>query len=225
MGIALSFDTDWCDPEMVTWLQHELLTHGARATFFCTETRDKEAYEIRKPNEIAIHPSPLSNLFGTEIREHMSWLAKLYPEARGVRNHCLHQDTRLLSFAHENGFEYESNSLMFLVPGLRYWTRPSGLVSVPIYWEDDVYFSYEAGVTFDMGDLWLNAPGLKVLSFHPVHVWANTESQDDYALFKGSDIVSRKYGVGIRSLFMQFLRWWGPSCTTIGEAIARHKEG
>jgi hypothetical protein len=193
MGIALSFDTDWCDPGIVNWLQHELLTHGARATFFCTETRDKEAYEIRKPNEI--------------------------------RNHCLHQDTRLLSFAHENGFEYESNSLMFLVPGLRYWTRPSGLVSVPIYWEDDVYFSYEAGVAFDMGDLWLNAPGLKVLSFHPVHVWANTESQDDYALFKGSDIVSRKYGVGIRSLFMQFLRWWGPSCTTIGEAIARHKEG
>ena len=201
---------------MVDYVQDKLKLFGARATFFCTG--GCVPYEIRSPNEVGIHPNPDINW-----RDDVKFCREiLYPEARGLRSHRLYQSSSELSWVREFGLEYESNTLMFLIPNLRMWTRPDGLVSVPIYWEDDVYLAYRAGVTFDIYDLRLNTLGLKVLNFHPIHVYMNTETIEDYQKSKGGQFVSPHGHPGIGSLFEQVLRWWGTKCVTVGEAVDSH---
>ena len=111
---------------------------------------------------------------------------------------------------------------MYMQPGLSPWARPDGLVSVPIYFEDDVYFSYE-NPSFDYN--WWPVPmwsDLQVFSFHPIHVFMNTCSPEHYQSFKGKSydelLGLERNQLGIETILDQVLRIT-QDILTVGEAV------
>ena len=85
--------------------------------------------------------------------------------------------------------------------------HPSGLVRLPIFWEDDDYFS--CSPDWDIGTLGLDRPGVKCFDFHPIHLYLNTYSPDQYRhakqnRFSSESLKEAEYNgsdKGIRSLF------------------------
>ena len=115
-----------------------------------------------------------------------------------------------------------SNDLMFLQPRLTPWYDWSGLVRVPIFWEDDVHCVYfERQFSLDL--LQLERPGLKVLNFHPVHLSLNTRDLREYRQAK--DDLARGQGApgpGVRTLFEALASQVAPDeLATLGEIAAR----
>jgi hypothetical protein len=155
--------------------------------------------------ETGLHPNFLSDPDEDAV---LSRVLTAFPAAVGVRSHELYFDSRLLPLFQRKGVRYFSNDLMFLHAGLEPYYDWSGLVRLPLYWEDDVHCLYFDG-RFDCAALRLDQPGLKVLNFHPVHLFLNTREIVDYQAAKpvlADPVAARKLrreGPGIRTLFLE----------------------
>ena len=108
----------------------------------------------------------------------LDFLAQMVPEARGVRAHGLLMSTALLVEYGRRGLVYESSYLLEGTPGLTPAVAWNGVVRLPIYWEDDVQMLH--GRAFQLDDLGLGRPGLKIFNFHPVHVALNSPDLHAY---------------------------------------------
>jgi hypothetical protein len=132
-----------------------------------------------------------------------------------------------------HGLEYESNVFLPGHPGLQPVRRFEELVSIPFYWSDDKHL--ERGSPFEIEALNLDASGLKVLNFHPIHVYMNTTSPEHYASFKGDyqdvDALARRRdgdAPGIGLLFARVLAELGrrgQGRLTLGDVSERHFAG
>src|SRR5262249_35710266 len=107
--------------------------------------------------------------------------------------------------------EYFSNDLLFLHRNLHPIYDWSGLVRLPIYWEDDVHCIFFQN-QFRLGDLMLESEGMKIFNFHPIHLYLNTNEFPQYLASKDElrDMKTakrhQKKGEGIRSLFLELLK-------------------
>ena len=203
-GLCLSFDLDWA-PEFVLEDFHDLLRFaGLPATLFCTHRSEMVGKLLELPAcEAALHP----NL--QDADDEPAALRQLHDDFRGasgVRVHRLYYHSGLLRLFHEAGLRYLSNDLEFLTGGLGPRYDWSEMVRLPIYWEDDVHATLLPD-RFDLDALRLEAGGLKVLSFHPIHLYLNTSGMDRYLACKG-DLrdpdkmrAQRRAGKGARTLF------------------------
>jgi hypothetical protein len=207
--VCLSLDLDWAPDHVLEDTRALLAEAGLPATIFATH---------HTPGVVA-----LSNLAGVEMGVHpnflgapdenvaLSRLLSDFPGAVGVRDHLLFYHSRLLPLFAHKGMRYFSNDLMFLHPGLGPYYDWSGLVRLPIYWEDDVHCLYYDN-RFDLDTMKLDQPGMKILNFHPVHLFLNTRDEADYQAAKPDlqDPVAarahRQDGPGIRTLFLDVVR-------------------
>lgn len=208
-AVCFTFDIDWAPEPMIDALRELLAAHDLPATIFCTHPSPATERLLALPRcETAVHPNFLSGRPpGAVLDEVLGW----FPAARGVRNHGLSYSSRLLPLLHRAGAAYLSNDLAFLQPDLRPTYDWSGLVRLPIYWEDDVHCVYFDGVpadhAFDPARVPLDRPGLHILDFHPVHLFLNTGDLSVYTAAKerlrdpDQARALRNPGPGVRTLF------------------------
>ncbi len=91
---------------------------------------------------------------------------------------------------------------------LKPWRLWNNLIRVPYNWEDDVHCMY--GLEEGMSSF-MKSPGLKVLDFHPIHIFLNTESLDLYEHTRSvhhspKELIKHRYlGHGTRNRFLDLV--------------------
>lgn len=225
-AVCFTFDIDWAPEPMIDALRERIAAHDLPATIFCTHRSPATERLLALPRcETAVHPNFLS---GRDPGEVLDEIRGWFPAARGVRNHGLYYSSRLLPLLHRAGAAYLSNDLAFLEPDLAPRYDWSGMVRLPIYWEDDVHCVYFDGApsddAFAPARVPLSGPGLAVLNFHPVHLYLNTRDLSAYMAAK-QDLrdpdkapALRNPGPGVGTLFESLARAAARrTCKTLGE--------
>ena len=172
--LVLTFDTDWA-PQFV--LDHVLgmaAEAGVAATAFCTGPCDlPPGGKI----EAALHPNFLpGSTQGENEDQVLDYLQGHWPGAVGMRSHSLYWHSGLYQKLNQRGLIYDSSLIMPLHPGLLP-VKFRGVTRFPIWWSEGVLFRCGLGLeAFDPPGL--GRQGLKVLLFHPIHVYLNTSDLD-----------------------------------------------
>ena len=222
--IFLTFDIEWAEDAVLSDTIDLIEAAKVSATWFVThETpllarlRDNPAFEL------GIHPNfnPLLNgntAQGRDAEEIVDRLMAIVPEARSVRSHSMTQSSRLQNLFKARGLEFECNhfipeqSAICLKP----WRLWNGMTKVPYCWEDDVAALYARMEAF--GEL-ENRAGLRVIDFHPIHVFLNTAEMGHYDvtrdLHRHPEILRKCRNtekIGARDVLQTILEW-GQKCT------------
>lgn len=184
-NIFLTFDIDWACDKVLEDTIDLVEKADIAATWFVTH--DSPLLERLRTNpkfELGIHPSFNFLLEGNpgngrNIEEVTNRLLAIVPDAKSVRCHSMTQNTRILQLFCDKGLVYDCNHFVPVQSGiqLKPWKLWNGLVKVPHYWEDDAAFIYND--MFDIRTL-CRRRGIKVFTFHPIHVFLNTENTERY---------------------------------------------
>lgn len=181
--IVLTSDQDWAPSWATDALLGSWREAGVAGTFFVTNACQSLAgVGLQDGIELAWHPNFMAgSSHGSSTEEVLSTLRELVPNSLGVRSHYLVRSTALLQEYGRQGLLYEASDLMDAQPGLRAIPSWNSVVRVPIYWADDVHAMH--GRAFELSAMDLDAPGLKVFAFHPIHVALNTRTLSGYRAF------------------------------------------
>jgi hypothetical protein len=213
--IFLSLDTDWAHDDVLADSIDLIEDAGVAATWYITH--DTPLLKRLRDNpmfELGIHPN--FNLLlqgrekgGLDAEEVIDRLLEIVPEAKSVRSHSLLQSERLMDMFAERGLKHVSNTY---VPRsseitIKPWFLWSGLVVVPHSFQDNVE------LRLGRKSIEYNNHGLRVLDFHPIHIFLNTESLDRYENTRHlhrqpSDLMKYRSAdpEGVREIFKQILK-------------------
>lgn len=210
LTFSLTFDTDWVPQFMLDDVLDLLTAAGLPGTFFCTG----QYAPFPAGMEIGLHPNflPGSSMGSTE-EECLDHIRRIYPEAIGSRSHCYYWHSRLRSLFLSRELRYDSSQLLPLQGGLRPHSF-FGLTHFPVWYSDGLHMRLEAACD-RFSPEGIHEPGLKVLLFHPLHIFLNTRSvQESRQLLSGRQVYEtteaivqkRRSGHGMRTLFLAALR-------------------
>lgn len=218
--ICFSFDVEWACDEVIADTCSMLEEHGVRGTFFVTHAN----VNVGK-HERAIHPNfrrdgdiyrilpDAGKASDSEVYRHVVRTALQYaPEAKGVRSHSLLFDSTLLPIYRDCSLEYDASYRLELVAHLRPFMKQHGILEIPTYYAD--FYDLVTGATrFDVDNLLLGQPGLKVLDFHPNLIYTNAKTEEAYVrskqFYKDPErlLAARESGAGTRTLLLDLLRY------------------
>ncbi|WP_300800178.1 hypothetical protein [uncultured Desulfovibrio sp.] len=210
LTFSLTFDTDWVPQFILDDVLSLLQDAGLPGTFFCTSPYAPFPATM----EAGLHPNFLNgSTMGSSEEECLAFIRRLYPQAIGSRSHCYYWHNRLRNLFLAQGLRYDSSQLLPLQPNL----RPHavfGLTHFPVWYSDGVHMQLGADcATFSPAGL--EDPGLKVLLFHPLHIYLNSRSvQESKTLLGGCEVpavtetlrAKRRSGQGMRTLFLAALK-------------------
>jgi hypothetical protein len=188
---AITLDLDWAPDFMIDAAAQALLDREVRATWFVTHTSPAVERLAEHPDlfELGIHPNFLAgSSHGSTPEEVVAHCAALVPGARAVRTHCLLQSTPLHD-ALLAGSDVDVDVSLFLpgatgVEPVVQWSPGGRLLRLPYVWQDNMEM-YAPDPNWDTEAV-LDAPGLRIFDFHPVHVWLNSASFEPYERLKAS---------------------------------------
>lgn len=179
--IHLTLDLDWAPDFVLAPVFAELARAGVAATVFATHATPL----LQSPDpawEIGLHPA-LSDLAAAAGA--IASLKEAFPQARCLRNHSLVMSSRLLPLLAHSGITCTSHYAMYGMAGIAPVRLPFDVVEYPIWYMDDVHAlcwdeADEDGIVAALFD----TPGVKVLAFHPIHIYLNSSSLDAYEAAK-----------------------------------------
>jgi len=206
--IGITVDIDWAPDEVVEYFVNLLEQYRVKATLFATHESNLIKSLDSTKYEVGIHP-----IFhdGCDYNKILEELMCIYPKAIGVRSHSLFESSQILQLFLDNGLKYDVNTFIPLREGLYPFMRLNKLVRIPYYWGDAANFSTQT--TFELSELQIYKKGLKIYSFHPIHVFMNTNSTGHYNSYKSyyhePDILinHRNAGKGTQTLFKELLEY------------------
>ena len=224
--IHLTFDQDWA-PAWATRAVLDIVTQAnCKATFFVTHDCPSLS-DLRTSGrfELAWHPNFLpGSSHGDTIEEVLAYLAQIVPEAQGARAHTLIRGTPFLQAYGARGLHYDAADLHDGIHGLSVFQSWTGLLRIPIFFEDDVHL--QRGLPLDAAALELERPGLKVLSFHPVLLALNAVELGSYEALK-ANLSAR--GIGLTEAspddFAPYLPKAGPGVRDLLTVVAPRCRG
>jgi len=229
--VCITLDVDWASDEVLAAALALVDELDVPVTLFCTHPTSVLDGLDPSRIEIAWHP----NFLGAgDDEQQVEQMARWFPAATGVRAHALYFHSRLAPAYLRRGIRYLAHDLRFGVSGLapvRHW---SGLVDVPGFWEDDVHALYFDG-DFSPDRVDLEAPGLRVFDFHPIHLALNTDRMARYEAAREDAEAGRPLdahvnpGLGSRTLLRSVVegiraRPDRHRFTTVGEVARRFDE-
>lgn len=179
--IGITCDVDWAPESVIEYTLDLFESNKICCTLFATHKSQVLDNCNRNYFEIGLHPNfnfLLNNKSDKSFTEIIDDLKILYPEAMGIRSHCLTQNTIMTEAIAKRGFSYESNDLVPFgknLPGIKLWNN---LVRIPIIWEDDLHWRYNKG--FENHGIDMNEQGVKIFNFHPIHIFLNTPTAAFY---------------------------------------------
>lgn len=212
----ITLDTDWVPQFIMDYVLSLLGSYGIKSTLFLTGN-----YEL--PNndliEASLHPHFLAALEeGKSFEDVIVELKSLIPTAIGNRSHQLFWHNKLTNVFLNNGILYDSSVFLPFHPGLKP-IKVNKLVKMPYWWGDG--FHIRNGFYLDRFDVpGKDKPGLKILNFHPINIYLNMNSIDEYVKMKQAitdlqavDIDDLRYfrckGFGMESFFLSVLEHIG----------------
>lgn len=124
---------------------------------------------------------------GNNEQEVLEWLSARFPGARTARSHVFHESSYEWEKLAAKGIVADSQVCTVYNPEIQPLLHWSGILRLPVFFEDDVFYSYES----DKLDLkhvyrYLFTPGLKILNFHATFVACNIPSKPYYEGVKSS---------------------------------------
>lgn len=214
--IGLTFDLDWAPDFVIKYVFDHLEKLNLPATVFCTHPSTLLQGNCYSQIERALHPNFSSNSTqGQTPDEVMGYLKGMYPKGIGVRSHSLTFTASHWNLFQRHGIKYESNLVLSYQPDLRPYYHHKGILRIPCFWADDNHVLYRKG--FNVDDMRLHLPGLKVVIFHPMNIYLNLghdlEPMDRVKalgipfpeLTEGQIRPMVREGLGIKELFHSFL--------------------
>jgi hypothetical protein len=175
-------DTDWCPEEVLRYSLALFEKHALPCTVFATGHYETLGHYDASRIEIGLHPNfkdTTAEGYEAKLRE----LCKMYPQAQGVASHAMMSSTPLLHLFKQCGMKYDRNLLRYKDSNATAFYYFNGLLRLPIFWEDDIWFTVEPGVPFT-AELLANESFRCIFNFHPIHLYLNTESPLHYQSFK-----------------------------------------
>ncbi len=170
--VAISIDVDWAHDEVIEYLCAIFDQYRIRATFFCTH---KITLQCVRKHELAIHPN-----FTRDKTEYQTLkeLIELYPEAKGIRNHTLYLHGGLFDLYRQFGVEYDSN---YFLPdqNIAPFLIVENVVELPMFFTDDALHLINHD-SYNVAERITKEKGLKIFTFHPIHVFLNTKDGSEY---------------------------------------------
>lgn len=176
---CLTFDIDWGHDAVIADTLDLIDKAGVRTTWFITHDTPMITAIAAGGHELGLHPNfnPLLSGDGGTASDVLDRLHQLAPDARSLRSHSLTRSSRLAQLFKQRGLTHESN--LFIPPAagpVPPWRDFTGLIQVPIRWEDDVRLLDpsigEATEHFHLP--------VYVMDFHPIHIFLNSLTIDDY---------------------------------------------
>lgn len=191
MSVAITLDIDWVPDGVIDAVAARLIAAGVRATWFVTHASAAVDRLRAHPAlfELGIHPNFLAgSTHGTTPTDILHHCMALVPDARVMRTHSLVQSTPLLEcVARETPIAVDVSLHVPLHRGLHAITQPLDsrpLQRLPFWWEDD-YEMYRRPPEWDLVPrLEQGGDGLRILNFHPIHVFLNSASLQAYGNVK-----------------------------------------
>ena len=189
--LALSFDIDWAPDFVIDEVAQVLVSNSVKATWFVTHASPAVYRLAKRPDlfELGIHPNFLPGSdHGRTPAEVLAFFNKIIPSAVSVRTHALVQSGPIFDeILTHTKVTVDSSLFLPRMPAIRpvpYWRRGTRtLWRLPIFWSDIAETEMEAP-DWTLESLLSTGPGLKVLDFHPIHVYLNSTDGQSYAQFK-----------------------------------------
>ncbi len=180
-------DQDWA-PVWASRTYFELVRKlGVPAHLFCTQPCP-EVVRARAEGVTTIgwHPNFLpGSSHGDSIEEVISYMQRHFPSATTSRTHVFLESTFISAGLAAAGIRADSQVATLYQPGLEPLLHWTGVLRLPVFFEDDIFFGDEAPeLCLDDVVKSLFSPGLKVFNFHPTFVACNIPSRQYYEKHK-----------------------------------------
>jgi hypothetical protein len=176
MDFVLTSDLDWASDYCIENFLAIAARFSVKPTIFVTH----ESAAIRKAAregrvELGIHPNFLPHsTHGECIESILAHVLGLAPHAAAVRCHRYVAGPEIERALAERGLRIDSNVCCHLERGLAPVDLATGLLRLPVFFEDDVHWMHGMSWRFaDHASAFFSA-GLKILNFHPFFVALNT---------------------------------------------------
>jgi hypothetical protein len=185
--LFLTFDIDWCSDEILIYLLDILEEYGVKATFFVThKTSLLEKMRANLDIELGIHPNfnPLLNgsfQYGKNATEVISYYKRIVPESISIRSHSLSHNGTFSSIYENQGLKYDCNTYIPYYSQIKLspWLDTNeNVLKIPHFFADDGVLFQKTGLK-SLSSI-INKDGLKVLDFHPIHIFLNSENLERY---------------------------------------------
>ncbi len=181
-SLCLTIDIDWAHDAVIADALAIIAEAGVSATWFVTHTTPILADIRATPRqELGLHPNFNPLLDGAEgnAGDTLLRIRDVVPDATSVRSHSLTRSSKLAVLFREHGMTHESNYFVPPAAGRRIepWRDFSGLLQVPIRWEDDVRL-LDTTIGEPAAHLGTLLP--LTVDFHPIHLYLNTTTISDY---------------------------------------------
>jgi hypothetical protein len=176
-------DQDWAPEWAISIFLERVHRWGQPAHVFRTSPSALLDEAVRKGIiEQGWHPNFLpGSSHGASVEEVVQYCQRVFPGARTTRSHCFAEDSFRMRALAKAGIVADSQNPTpcqgYLLPMI----HPSGILRMPVYFEDDVAFdAVDQAFTIDVFRKTLFTPGLKILNFHPTFVGCNTPNLAHY---------------------------------------------
>jgi Polysaccharide deacetylase len=172
---VLSADLDWASEYCI---EHFLSITGRfsiKPTIFVTHDSAALRRAAREGRvELGIHPNFLQpSTHGESIGSIIKHVLELAPRATSVRCHRHFAGREIERALTAHGLRIDSNTHGHLQGGLAPIELPSGLLRLPVFFEDDCHWTQDMTWRFRDHETDFFSPGLKILNFHPFLVSLN----------------------------------------------------
>lgn len=192
----ISFDQDWASDAICNYVSDLLIDNQIKSTWFITNDSPflDKLRQHKDLFELGIHPNFLKgSTHGNEYTEVLSHMKQIVPEALISRSHGVFQNGQVLNMM-RNSFDIKCDLTMFeylsenIKSNKLLTSVENHLIRLPVFWADDHEFNAPES-TWDLTDH-DTINGIKVFSFHPVHVYLNSRDTSHYELFKKNVSIS-----------------------------------
>ncbi|MCF6339848.1 MAG: hypothetical protein L3J10_03705 [Sulfurimonas sp.] len=206
--VVLTFDLDWCSDEVLAYLLEKLISDKIPATFFIThqtillnKIRDYDFFEL------GIHPNFMKgSTHGKSFEEVIDYCLSIVPEAISNRSHGLKISSNKLIHMMKNSIKIDCSLFMPNVESLQNFNfeiNNKKILRVPYNWEDDYeFYQKQKKYKFENIANWND----KILDFHPIHVYLNSNSEELYNQYKLNKNVDKNKGIGTETMLDEVIQ-------------------
>jgi hypothetical protein len=217
---CFTVDVDWASEAVLGRFFSAMSALDLKLTVFVTHASEIiEGHAASGEIELGIHPNFLpGSSHGEGFRDVIEACLRFAPEAKCFRSHQIFDVTGMTHLLIEYGIQYDSNLVTLLQTHIRPILHGSGLVRFPVFFEDGTYLCHRLGLHLVPYQRHFTAPGLKIISLHPLDFVINTPdvsysrrikdslSREEYASMSEAAIDGYRYrGRGIADLVREII--------------------
>lgn len=215
-------DVDWVSDPVVEYTQLIFQRSGIIPTYFATHPSPCLDELVKTGRaECGIHPNFLEkSSHGKTFTEVCGYFDSFHQDYKKCfRSHRYFDVTDINILLKDRGFEFDSNLFTFLekIPP---YVHFSGLTRFPCCWEDGTHLRNDLSLKLDRLRSFIDAPGLTVMSVHPLHMAINSP---DFAYSRSlKDRISNAEMLGFSRTSIENTRHDGPGIATFFESVLRY---